>query len=545
MKFRCITVIALFVSLLGGVVRAHFVFLLPSKNAKQVDLLMSEDLTPDVDLAGLTADQVHLNVWTAAPEPTPLKFEAHGDVWTAPLTADYARSIEGTVQWGVTQRGQGPAFQLVYHPAAIIGDPFQPTDLAQERGPIAIIPQGTPGNLRFKVLVEGKPQKGAEVNLVLPSGSKKKVVTDDAGLTESFSDSGRFGAWARHFEEQEGEFGGKRYTQVRHYATLVIDVGSAESAAGGAKLAPVVRTFPPLPQATSSFGAVAEGGYLYVYGGHVAPTHNYSTEAVSGRFHRINLANPKAWEELPGGPALQGMNLAAAGGKIYRVGGMKPRNPPGEKVDNVSVGECASYDPATRQWAQLSPLPEARSSHDVAVVGSSLLVIGGWKMNGRGQANDWIDHVNVLDLSRHESAQWQSISQPFERRALIAATLNNKVYVLGGFDSSSDPALRVDILDLGTRAWLRGPDLPGPDDNGFAPAACELDGKIYVSVSDGGMYKLDVDAGTWREVAQTTPRIVHRLIPFEGKILVIGGAAGGKNFDLVEVVNLAQTEPKN
>lgn len=54
-----------------------------------------------------------------------------------------------------------------------------------------------------------------------------------------------------------------------------------------------------LPEATSSFGAVESGGFPYVYGGHVRPTHNYYDEAVSGRFHRLNLATG-AWQELAG-----------------------------------------------------------------------------------------------------------------------------------------------------------------------------------------------------------------------------------------------------
>lgn len=91
----------------------------------------------------------------------------------------------------------------------------------------------------------------------------------------------------------------------------------------GARAAARVAT---LAEPTASFGAVADGGWLYVYGGHVARTHSYSKNAVSGRFNRLNLASLAMWEALPGGPPLQGMNLAVNGGKIYRVGGMQPQN---------------------------------------------------------------------------------------------------------------------------------------------------------------------------------------------------------------------------
>ncbi len=65
--------------------------------------------------------------------------------------------------------------------------------------------------------------------------------------------------------------------------------------------------FPPLPVAVSSFGAAVADGWLYVYGGHSGKTHEYSTEDVAGTFYRLNLADPRAWEALPGGPKLQGL----------------------------------------------------------------------------------------------------------------------------------------------------------------------------------------------------------------------------------------------
>lgn len=62
---------------------------------------------------------------------------------------------------------------------------------------------------------------------------------------------------------------------------------------------------PSLPQAFSSFGGCVCDGYVYVYGGHTGKTHTYSTESVTGKFRRFNLADPaKGWEELPVGPGL-------------------------------------------------------------------------------------------------------------------------------------------------------------------------------------------------------------------------------------------------
>ena len=179
-------------------------------------------------------------------------------------------------------------------------------------------------------------------------------------------------------------------------------------------LPPVDKSYAPLRQPVSSFGAVACDGWLYVYGGHVANTHSYASISVSGQFHRLNLADHKTWQQLPGGPPLQGFNLAAWHGKIYRVGGMQPTNKQGEKVVLQSVADCACYDPAKGKWSDLPSLPQPRSSHDVVVATNKLIVVGGWNLSGDSDDAAWADTALVLDLSA-ASPHWTAVKQPFQR----------------------------------------------------------------------------------------------------------------------------------
>jgi N-acetylneuraminic acid mutarotase len=235
------------------------------------------------------------------------------------------------------------------------------------------------------------------------------------------------------------------------------------------------------------------------------------------------------------------MNLATHGGKIYRVGGMQPRNKPGDKADNHSTADAARFDPATKTWEALPPLPAPRSSHDVAVVGDTLVVVGGWNMTGKG-GNDWLGNMLTMDLSAAK-LEWTTRKQPFERRALIAAVSDGKVYVIGGFDEDSNVIRKVDIYDPKAGTWGAGPDLPGKERNGFSPAACSLDGRLYISVADGTLYRLDGAAKAWTKVAATTPRIVHRMAAHGSDLLVIGGAAKGENLSLIENVTIAPATP--
>jgi N-acetylneuraminic acid mutarotase len=301
---------------------------------------------------------------------------------------------------------------------------------------------------------------------------------------------------------------------------------------------PAKIDLPPMPHAVSSFGAVADNGYLYIYGGHAGKTHSYDTKSVLGTFHRLQLNGGTKWEELPGGPIAQGLNLAAHRGKIYRVGGMQPRNAPGQPADNHSLADCAAFDPQTKRWKDLPSLPAPRSSHDVVVVGDSLVVVGGWQLRGRGESPLWHDTTAILDLAA-EKPQWKTIPQPFRRRALTAAAIGSQVYVMGGL-SADGPDQRVDILDLTTGQWKEGPAIPGKDRVAFSPAACAVGGHLILSTSDGAVYRLNPRGNAWEKVAESTQqRMVARLVPWgQDRVILLGGAKGGANTDSLEVITL-------
>lgn len=517
--------------------RAHFLFIVPESGAPSAKVVFSEDLQNDEDVDISIVDSSKLFARDVEGKDAPVALEKADAKRGIKLTPDRTAVLYGTCEAGVMQRGDSPTFLLVYHPKTILGNAFNKKAALGDKAPAELIPVGKAGELRFQLVAGGKPVADSELTVILPDGEQKKAKTNADGQTEAFKAMGRYGVWARHFENASGERDGKKYEQIRHYPTLVVDVTDpATNPAKSTVKNTDLPTLAPMPEAASSFGAVACDGWLYVYGGHIVRTHYYSTAAVSRRFHRLNLKDGKTWEELPGGPGLQGMNLAACNGKIYRVGGMEPRNKPSEETDNHSVADCVCFDPAKGKWEAIAPLPDPRSSHDVAVVGEKLYVIGGWNMSGE-EGEDWLPHMLVMDLAA-EKPEWTKIEQPFQRRALIAAVNDGKIYAIGGFTEDETISLDVDIFDTNTGKWSSGPKLPGPEMNGFAPAACTVDGKVYVSVGNGHLYQLNEAAGRWDHVTSNTPRIVHRLAPHGSKILVLGGAAKGDNFDLIEVIEV-------
>lgn len=297
--------------------------------------------------------------------------------------------------------------------------------------------------------------------------------------------------------------------------------------------------YPPLPAAVSSLGAVALDGHVYVYGGHSGKTHSYSTETAVGTFRRLDLADPaKGWQELPGGPACQGLALVAHSGKVIRVGGMQPRNKPGTPADNHSLASVGRFDPKAGKWEALPDLPAGRSSHDAAVVGDTLVVVGGWQMNGAGKDTVWHDTALTLDLAK-PGAKWETVSQPFQRRALTAVARGGKVVVVAGLTADGGTVEEVNVYDPVAKTWAAGPAIPGGKMNGFSPAAAVVNDTLYVSPADGRLYRQAGDG--WEPAGKLAgPRLVHRLVPLAGgKLLVLGGSSKSGNVAAAEVVTPA------
>ena len=303
--------------------------------------------------------------------------------------------------------------------------------------------------------------------------------------------------------------------------------------------------FPPLLEGITSFGAATDDGYLYVFGGYTGKRHDYSIEKVRGTFYRIRLANdgkPWNWEPLQGSEPAQGTAIVAYGHYIYRIGGMSAKNHEGNPQDLVSQTIFERYDIQKNIWEQLTPLPEGRSTHDAVIIGDKLYVGGGWDLNGDPFKDDdsakWHDTLLVSDLSR-DDLRWESLHQPFKRRALAMTTLGSKIYFIGGMDSNNDTSREVDIYDTASGIWTKGPDLPRSTMDGFGFAAIGADNTIYASGFSGNLLRLSADGTYWETIAKLEQsRFFHRLVLLDNNhLLAIGGE--GKHGKLQDVETLS------
>ena len=302
--------------------------------------------------------------------------------------------------------------------------------------------------------------------------------------------------------------------------------------------------FPDLIDPVASFGAVTHDGALYVYGGHVGRTHVHSMENISPGFRRLALEPGRTWEELARGPLLQGAALVSDGNAIYRVGGMTAVNATATEPEVLhSSRSAARYSIAEDRWEPLPDLPAGRSSHDAVVAGGVLYAVGGWELRGPDEDAVWADTVLALDLEN--ATDWREIPAPFRRRALAAGAAGGRIHALGGLTPESGPVLRVDVLDIATGAWSRGPDLPQAGSlQGFGAAAASYHDRVFMSQADGKVYSLGGGADSWELVATLADRrFMHRLAPFGNRLLAVGGAWGGSHLATIEVVSTGNEAP--
>jgi hypothetical protein len=513
---------------------AHFVWI--NSAAKDGKLVITSGLGEPGEYDKRFADRIKQTVyWTegAAGKKTPLAMplDAAAGEYRNELAGPAPTVILGTCDYGIFQRPNAPASHLQYTAKRIV----KPTVGWKDAKPrkdlrIELLADFVAADkVVLRVVHHGKPLANAEIKYFGPNDDGGTLKTNADGAAEwKLKAPGEHSCFVGTTVKKAGEVNGKKYDAERDYATLTFAKPTAQT----------IAALPALPEGFSSFGAAVTDGFVYVYGGHKGVTHDYSTQTVHGKFRRLNLANPESgWEELPEGPIAQGLALVAHDGVLYRLGGMQPRNAPGEKADNVSLATCAKFDPKSGVWSDLPSFPAPRSSFDAVVVGDRIYVFGGWKLSGRGTSPEWYETGLVLDLSA-KSPAWKEVPQPFQRRALNLAAADGKVYVVAGFTPDEETDQSVDVFDPATRKWSKAAPLPGPERNGFSPAACGMDGAVYASPADGVVYRLDVQANRWKEVGKLErKRIVHRLVPAGGgRLAVLGGANGKLNVAEVELI---------
>lgn len=527
-----LTAFLVFALVCPAVSQAHFLWLLTDTNAKPAKVQVFFAEAAEADDPDLLDKVSKAEAWVLSGrgEPKPLTMKKSAEALEAELDQPATTILRHT--YGVTTKG-GESFLLQYYakayPFALPGTWRAVRDA--ERLPLEITPAIEAAGLRLNVTWKGQPQAGATVSVVGP-GIKDKVegTTDSAGnFSCNLPQAAVYSIRVKHVDPTAGKLGDQEYKSVRHYSTLTLPFTPAT-------LAPVAHELPALPKGVTSFGGAVAGDTLFVFGGNYGSAHEYSNEDQSGDLWQLDLKKPGEWQQGPDGPKLQGLAMVEHHGRLYRVGGFTAKNKGSEKEDLRSQADFARLTPGDAQWESLPSLPEPRSSHDAAVVGDTLYVVGGWNMQGSGSGAKWHDTAVSLNLAG-DKMEWKPIAPPsFLRRALALAAWQGRLYCLGGMQDQGGPTTAVAIYDPAKNAWADGPMLLGGPMDGFGCSAFACRDSLYVTTVSGSIQRLSGDGKGWEYVGQLThPRFFHRLLPWQSnKLIAVGGGnmSEGKTLDL-------------
>ena len=296
-------------------------------------------------------------------------------------------------------------------------------------------------------------------------------------------------------------------------------------------------SFADLPFEVTSFGAARVGNKAYIYGGHTGSAHSYSNEEQSNQLFSLDLSGKaKEWELESTGQRLQGLAMVAHKSHVILIGGFTAKNAPGEDHQLESQTDVRAFDTASKTWSELPPLPKGRSSHDAAIIGDTIYVVGGWTM-AVDQETEWHDTAIALDLSE-KNPQWKELpSPPFQRRALATVAHEGKLYVIGGMNKEGGPTRAVAIFDPAKTSWLEGPELHGKSPMaGFGAAGWSVGGKLVASTYEGDVLNLADDGKSWTAMGRSEgSRFFHRLVPLKGSRLMMVGGANMESGKFLEV----------
>ncbi len=181
---------------------------------------------------------------------------------------------------------------------------------------------------------------------------------------------------------------------------------------------------------------------------------------------------PEPSEELVG---------ASADGKFYVFGGLGP--------GWIPQGLAYEYDPETDKWTKKKPM--ALSAHHVAFteLNGKFYAFGGFVAPESGPPA-WVPINNAWQYDPPTDS-WMAVTpMPTKRGSAVAATVNGKIYVIGGatvHPGSSEPALHptrphrsvgtVEEYDPKTNTWSERSSMPTARNHA---AIGVVNNKIYV-----------------------------------------------------------------
>jgi N-acetylneuraminic acid mutarotase len=213
-----------------------------------------------------------------------------------------------------------------------------------------------------------------------------------------------------------------------------------------------------------------------------APLHHTCLVTTDGRLYLVGgyradgTATAKVWSRAPGEAAWRAeapmptprgafVCVADAAGRIHAIGGASRFEPLGHLIDVHEV-----FDPASKTWTSAAPMPAPRDHAAGALVGNTIVVAGGRNLS-------LTENKSRVDLYDVSTGTWtRGPDLRVARGGIAAVSSGGRVYVFGG-EGPNGTFPQVEYLQVGQGAWQLAPDLPTPR---HGLGAAEVADRVYV-----------------------------------------------------------------
>ncbi|MBM3812277.1 MAG: hypothetical protein FJW20_11670 [Acidimicrobiia bacterium] len=284
------------------------------------------------------------------------------------------------------------------------------------------------------------------------------------------------------------------------------------------------------PISATEVSAAAIGGKIYALCG-----------LIQGRsVNNLFLYDPRTDEWTEGAPApvaggLDHCNVAAAGGKLYLLGGIRIGS-------SFIDGGTYEYDPAANRWQTVGRMNVPRGASGVAAIGDKIYVAGGLAASGS---------VAAFEVFDTQTRQWAQLpNMPTARDHLTAQAIGGKFYALLG--RAGREFTVNEEYDPAANAWRTR--APAPTARGGLGSGL-IGGRIQVVGGEGnsgtplGTFEqneeYDPVSDTWRTLApMPTPRHGLYGVTIDDRLFTpSGGPRAGGFFSSVHEVFYLVAEP--
>jgi N-acetylneuraminic acid mutarotase len=268
----------------------------------------------------------------------------------------------------------------------------------------------------------------------------------------------------------------------------------------------------PLPSARFGFGTAAINGKLYVAGGQVTVS---ATPPVLSSLQAYDPSTD-SWADLAPMPTARTRTAATSlNGLLYVIGGLRP-----VQFDIEHLATVEAYDPARDTWMTKASMPTARSGLAVAVVNGTLYAFGGRAADdGQGEPR----RLEAYDPATNTWTTKAPLLAGYSGSG--AAVAGGFIYVVGGTGGTGEDTRNVQRYDPATDTWTFVTRLSTA--RGLLGAA-EVNGLVY-AIGGGGMSSAlnevyDPSTGTWTAKAPLpTARSLLGVAALDGLIYTVGG----------------------